>query len=146
MIPRPAITFSNRQRGEVVNPRRVAARLLQAVPAAVDASKAGSVISGLDLIEITLVSDRAIARVHGRFFNDPGPTDVITFDHGEILIGAGTVASNARAFGLTFEDEVVLCGIHGMLHLGGWSDAEDHEAREMTARQEAILQLVMRPG
>ena len=55
----------------------------------------------LEEIEATIVSNRAIARVHRTFFNDPAPTDVITFPDGEILIGAGVVAGNAARFGNT---------------------------------------------
>ena len=41
------------------------------------------VLSGLDEVEISVVSDDVIRDVHARFLNDPTATDVITFPHGD---------------------------------------------------------------
>ena len=46
-------------------------------------------------IEVSLVSDEDIARVHGEFMDDPTPTDVITFQHGEILVSLDTARREA---------------------------------------------------
>ena len=46
----------------------------------------GVPLESLEEIEVSIVSDRAIAGVHRRFMNIPGATDVITFEHGEIII------------------------------------------------------------
>jgi len=96
-------------------------------------------LPGLGLVEVTLLSDAAIAAVHGEFFDDPTPTDVITFHHGEILLGAGIVAENARHYGRTPDEEAALCLIHGLLHLGGWEDLTPAEAKKMARRQEQIF-------
>ena len=101
-------------------------------------------LAELDEIEATIVSDRAIARVHRTFFNDPTPTDVITFPNGEILIGAGVVAGNAARFGNTPNEEAALCLIHGLLHLAGWDDQTDHDAKDMRRKQEQIFKMARR--
>ena len=96
-------------------------------------------LASLSEIEATIISDREIARVHGQFFNDPTPTDVITFQHGEILIGAETVCENAARFGHSPDDEAALCVIHGMLHLAGWDDLTARDAKQMAKLQEQIF-------
>lgn len=104
----------------------------------------GAPLIELDEIEATIVSNRAIARVHRTFFNDPTPTDVITFPNGEILIGAGVVAGNAARFGNTPNEEAALCLIHGLLHLAGWDDQTDHDAKDMRRKQEQIFKMAHR--
>jgi len=44
-------------------------------------------LADVDALEVSLVSEDEIARIHGEFLDDPTPTDVITFDHGELIIG-----------------------------------------------------------
>lgn len=101
-------------------------------------------LSHLREVEAAILSDRAIARVHDEFFSDPTPTDVITFHHGEILIGAGVVAENGLRYGHTADEEAALCYIHGLLHLAGWDDREDDEAKEMARMQEQIFKYARR--
>lgn len=96
-------------------------------------------LASLELVEATIVSDRTIARVHGNFFDDPTPTDVITFQHGEILVGAGTIAENSVRYGHSASDEAALCVIHGLLHLAGWDDLTAAEAKQMAQKQEQIF-------
>lgn len=90
-------------------------------------------------IEITLLGDAAIAKVHKEFLNDPTPTDVITFEHGEILIGVPIAAANAKKFHHPIDHEVALCAIHGLLHLLGYDDLTEKERLVMHARQAEIL-------
>ena len=57
------------------------------------------VLSGLDEVEISVVSDDVIRDVHARFLNDPTATDVITFPHGdgigEIIVSFDTAIRQA---------------------------------------------------
>jgi probable rRNA maturation factor len=116
-----------------------------ALPACLRAMRSSRApLGGLDGIEATIVSDLAIARVHRTFFNDPAPTDVITFPYGEILIGAGVVASNAARFGNTPNEEAALCLIHGLLHLAGWDDQSTRGAKDMRRKQEQIFKMAHR--
>jgi len=93
----------------------------------------------IEKIEVSVLSDARITRVHAEFLDDPTPTDVITFHHGEILLGAETIAANAVRHGTTLEDELLLCIIHGCLHLAGYLDASPHDFRRMKVEQERIL-------
>src|SRR5437016_2322815 len=57
-----------------------------------------SEIMSLEQICVSIVSDRRIAALHKKFRAAPGPTDVLTFQHGEIVISAETAARQARRF------------------------------------------------
>src|SRR6185369_6384434 len=69
--------------------------------------KLGS-LADLPEVSVVLVSDKRIAEIHRRFMNDPTPTDVITFDHGEIVISTETAKRQARQFRSSFEHELRL--------------------------------------
>jgi len=139
------LEISNRQRG-VSFDRPFIARMAQAAhPLCLAACHADTVpLARLTVIEATILSDGKIARVHREFFDDPSPTDVITFQHGEILLGAGVVAANAKRFGRSANEEAGLCVIHGLLHLAGWDDLTAADAKKMAARQEQIFKLARR--
>ena len=96
-------------------------------------------LSTLEEIEVSLVTDEAIALVHADYLNDPTPTDVITFHHGEILVSLDTAAQQSILHGETFEREVLLYIIHGLLHLGGWDDHEEAQRVDMHLLQARIL-------
>ena len=93
-------------------------------------------------ISVVLVSDRRIAALHRRFMEMAGPTDVLTFQHGEIVVSAETARANARRFGSTSEDEIRLYIVHGFLHLLGFDDVTAKEASAMEAAQKRVLRMV----
>src|SRR5216117_1821340 len=55
-------------------------------------------LTKLRQISVLLVSDRRMAQLHRQFLNKSGPTDALTFQHGEIFISVDTARRNARAF------------------------------------------------
>ena len=99
----------------------------------------GAVLSKLETVEAVIVSDRVMAAVHKRFLNERGPTDVITFDHGEILIGVQTARTNAAKYKNPLTVEIGLYIIHGLLHLHGYTDLQKTEAKMMEKMQASIL-------
>lgn len=142
---RPALSLASRQRTLPFDRSfilRVAERARPACVAAVRSDAAP--LATLREVEATILGDRAIGRVHGTFFGDPSPTDVITFQHGEILLGAGVVTANAARYGHSPDEEAALCLIHGLMHLAGWDDHEPGEAREMARLQEQIFNFARR--
>lgn len=90
-------------------------------------------------ISILFISDRRMALLHRRFLNQSGPTDVITFQHGEIVISAEAARRQARTFVDSLACEVRLYIVHGLLHLHGFDDRSEADARKMKAAQEKIL-------
>ncbi len=133
------LTWSNRQRSVRLNLPKIRQIVEVALPLCVGKPRK----KGLALpaeVEITLLGETAIAKVHGEFLGDPTPTDVITFEHGEILIGVPIAAANAKKFRHPADHEVALCAIHGLLHLLGYDDLTEKERVIMHARQEEILE------
>lgn len=142
---RPSLSLTNRQRARQFDTEFILRLAKIARPACMAAVRANSApLSQLQLVEAVILSDRAIARVHDEFFSDPAPTDVITFHHGEILIGAGVVSENGKQYGHTPDEEAALCFIHGLLHLAGWDDHDEEEAKEMARMQEQIFKYARR--
>ena len=138
----PKLVLFNRQKTQPVPLPWLRRLAKNALPACLAASKPreDAVLKDLPEVEVTYVSDAEIARVHGEFLDDPTPTDVITFHHGEILISAETAARQAVEHGQPLDHELLLYLIHGLLHLAGWHDEDEAEAAEMARAQERILQ------
>lgn len=103
------------------------------------AAKLGGSLLKLRRIECTVVGSRPMARIHREFLDVHGPTDVITFPHGEILVCAAIARSRAREFGHDVTTELALYCIHGLLHLAGLDDVEAGSARRMGREQTRIL-------
>jgi probable rRNA maturation factor len=139
----PVLTWSNRQRYVKVDLPKIRRIVEVALPMCLDKPRKKGVILPAE-VEITLLGEAAIAKVHGEFLDDPTPTDVITFEHGEILIGVPIAAANARKFRHPADHEVALCAIHGLLHLLGYDDLTEKEKVIMHARQEEILEEALR--
>lgn len=99
-------------------------------------------LASLAEIEVSLIDDGTIAEVHAQFLDDPTPTDVITFHHGEILISLDTALRQAAVHGHIYEREVALYLVHGLLHLAGWNDLEPCERAEMHEHQNRILDVL----
>ena len=93
----------------------------------------------LEEVSILMISNRRMSALHGRFMNEAGPTDVITFQHGEIFISAEMAKRNARRFGNSLARELRLYIVHGLLHLHGFDDRDPADARAMATLQERIL-------
>ena len=139
----PSLTWANRQRAVKVDLVKIRRIVEVALPLCVrKPRKNGATLP--PAVEITLLGEAAIAKVHGEFLEDPTPTDVITFEHGEILIGVPIAATNAKKFRHPADHEVALCAIHGLLHLLGYDDLTENERVIMHARQEEILKEALR--
>ncbi|MBO0695039.1 MAG: rRNA maturation RNase YbeY, partial [Verrucomicrobia bacterium] len=92
-------------------------------------------------IFVWLISDRRMASLHRKFMYQTGPTDVLTFQHGEIFISVEMAKRQAREFGNSTTNELRLYIVHGLLHLHGFDDRTKAEARKMHRAQEEILRL-----
>jgi probable rRNA maturation factor len=93
----------------------------------------------LNAIAVWLISDWRISRLHLKFLDESGSTDVITFHDGEIFISVETARRNARKFGNSLMSEVKLDILHGLLHLHGFDDRKAADLRRMKNTQEKIL-------
>ena len=140
-----SIHVHNRQRSVPVRLPWLRRFARAALESCLDCSADGRfALQDLEEIEVAIVSDRVIAGVHERFMNIPGATDVITFEHGEIIISAQTAARYGQEYGQKLEHELGLYIIHGILHLNGHDDLAEPAASRMKETQAAILRRVLR--
>ena len=93
----------------------------------------------LNEVFIWLISDQGMASLHRKFMHQTGPTDVLTFQHGEIFISVETAKRHARAFRNSLANELCLYIAHGLLHLHGFEDRTPAAARKMKAMQRKIV-------
>jgi probable rRNA maturation factor len=101
--------------------------------------KKNGALATLEDLSVILVSDWRMAELHHRFFNLSGPTDVITFQHGEIFVSTETARRNARRFGTSLEHELRLYIAHGLLHLHGFDDKDLRGSARMKRVQEKLV-------
>jgi probable rRNA maturation factor len=139
----PDITVHNLQRVVPVNVRDLEEFARRAVRLCLRLRKHEPTdLTKLREISILLLSDRRMALLHRQFLHQSGPTDVLTFQHGEIFIGAETARRQARQFGTSLAGELRLYVVHGLLHLHGFDDRNKIEARKMDAAQQRILKTI----
>lgn len=91
-------------------------------------------------LEVTLVDDATSDRVHRDFMDIEGATDVITFHHGEIVIGAEVAQRQAAEYGEPLLREIYRYFVHGLLHLAGHEDQDADQRAAMEAIQESIVE------
>ncbi len=140
-----SLVVINRQRKAAFDRPFIRAVVEKALPACrAEIRSSGAVLPGLEKVEVTIIGDAAISKIHDEFFGSSEPTDVITFPDGEILIGAGVVSRNAVRFGHSASEEASLCVVHGLLHLAGWNDQTESQAKEMSLKQEQIFKTARR--
>jgi len=139
--PAPRAWISDRQRSLRLDPGRLAREV-------------GEVLRRVRFpgdLSLSLVDDREMARLHGRFSGDPAPTDVLAFalegpgapageaPAAEVVVSVETAVREARARGLRPRTEVLLYAVHGILHLRGEDDHDPVRARRMDRRTLALL-------
>ena len=113
-------------------------------------------------VSLAFVDDGEMAVLNSRFRGKEGPTDVLSFECdglgddfdaamgtpldddevfelGDIIIAPDVAARQGIGFGHSFEAEVSLLVVHGILHLLGYDHIEDDEAEEMESREREIL-------
>ncbi|NBX63350.1 MAG: rRNA maturation RNase YbeY [Bacteroidetes bacterium] len=136
------IYFLGRSRFLDKQKRNKIRRLLQTT-----SKKKGKSIS---LLNFVLVNDEALLEINMAHLQHDTYTDIITFDlrenpidpiEGEIYISIERVAENAITAGVDFENEFIRVVSHGLLHLLGYKDKTDAQAKEMRQEEEACLSL-----
>ncbi len=110
-------------------------------------------------VSITFVDDEEMAALNEEFRGIVGPTDVLSFECdalddemaspsgatekvyelGDVIIAPDVAAAQCEGYGNSFEAEVALLLVHGLLHLCGYDHMEDAEAEAMEARERELL-------
>jgi probable rRNA maturation factor len=126
-------------------------------------------VRGLAEVSLIFADEPTIADLNQQFMGHEGPTDVLSFPIddepeptgrvpdaggsgpgepplaeipqliGDVVICPAVAARNALEHEVTFDDEVALLVVHGVLHLLGWDHVIDDEAKRMEARERELL-------
>ncbi|MFL6239185.1 MAG: rRNA maturation RNase YbeY [Actinomycetes bacterium] len=110
-------------------------------------------------LSVLLVDTATMERLHRRYMNEPGPTDVLAFPMdelhngrhddelrpqptvlGDVVLCPQVAAEQAQAAGHGTEDELHLLCAHGVLHLLGYDHGDPDEEQEMFAVQGELLE------
>jgi probable rRNA maturation factor len=110
-------------------------------------------------LSMVLLDTAAMADLHMRWMDLPGPTDVMSFPMdelepggrpdapepgpgmlGDIVLCPEFAAEQAAAAGHSLGHELALLTIHGVLHLLGYDHAEPDEEKEMLDLQQRLLE------
>ena len=98
----------------------------------------------VDCSEITVyfVTKKKISSLHNQFFQDPTPTDCISFplqsEHlGEIFVCPKVAIEYTKGVG-SFE-ETILYVVHGILHLIGYDDLKPKDKQEMRCMEKKCM-------
>ena len=136
----PRISVRNLQRKIAVNVAELQKFALKVIPRCLQLrSRTRTDLTKLRNVSVWLISDRRMSRLHRQFLGQKGPTDVLTFQHGEIFISVETAKRHARAFGNSLLHELRLYVVHGLLHLQGFDDRTQPGALKMEKMQAKIL-------
>jgi len=135
----PLITIRNVQRSVLFSTRRLQRFAGIACKLVWQTRRQKSEIASLNQIYILIVSDRRMAALHKEFCGITDATDVLTFQHGEIVISADTAATQARMFHSNVTAEIQLYVLHGLLHLAGFDDATPSKRRQMHQLQKKLM-------
>lgn len=146
MKPAPRVAIVNAQRAVKVDCAELALFGARAVARVLKIPARRSALRSLEEVSLVLVSDCRMATLHRQFLGLAGPTDVITFAHGEIFISTQTARRQARQYHNSLGREIRLYLVHGLLHLHGSDDKTAAAARKMARLQEQIVAEVLRAG
>jgi probable rRNA maturation factor len=135
----PSIEVRNLQRTVRISTRRLQRFADIACTLVWKQRRPGAEIAFADAISVLIASDRRMAALHKEFCGLAGPTDVLTFQHGEIVISAETAARQARIFHTSLATEIQLYLLHGLLHLAGFDDVTTQQQKRMQRLQNKLL-------
>nr|WP_254070346.1 rRNA maturation RNase YbeY [Acidisphaera sp. L21] len=95
---------------------------------------------------VVLASDLAVKRLNSRHRGRNKPTNVLTFDSGDVILAAGVVRREAKAAGRRMSHVLAHLVVHGALHLRGHDHGGAGEARRMELQEARILHALRVPN
>ena len=88
---------------------------------------------------VLLASDAAVRALNRRHRGRDKPTNVLTFESGDIALASGVVRREAQAAGRTVGQHLAHLVVHGALHLRGLDHGRAGEARRMEMAEARLL-------
>lgn len=103
-----------------------------------------------DEMAVHFITDIKMRKLHAEYFNDPSPTDCITFPIdrdassgyfflGEVLICPRTALNYIDVNGGELYNEITLYMVHGILHLLGYDDIEKRDQKIMRTKEKELM-------
>ena len=139
----PSITIQNVQRSASVSTPKLQRFAAIACKLVWQIGRPKSEIASLTQIYVLIVSDRRMTTLHKEFCEIPGATDVLTFQHGEIVISVDTALVQARMFHTSVTSEIQLYLLHGLLHLAGFDDVTPSQRHQMHQLQKKLMTTIL---
>ena len=110
-----------------------------------------------DEVSIHFVDTKEISALHKQFFDDPTPTDCISFPMddpdevgyrvlGEVFVCPEVAIEYARENGHNPYEETMLYIVHGLLHLLGYDDIEESDESKMRLAEQRHLSTLKKIG
>jgi probable rRNA maturation factor len=98
-------------------------------------------------ISIAVVDDAEMHVLNRKYLDHDYPTDVLSFVleenggrlDGEVIVSSDYAAREAKTYGWTADDEILLYVIHGSLHLVGYDDQAPESEEKMRQREREYL-------
>jgi len=103
--------------------------------------------TSLNRVNYIFCSDKYLLKINRQFLNHETYTDIITFPlsgeddpvHGEIYMSVDRIKENAKAFKVSYQNELLRVIIHGALHLCGYKDHSKAEKHNMRSKENYYL-------
>ncbi|MDO8675583.1 MAG: rRNA maturation RNase YbeY [Candidatus Omnitrophota bacterium] len=115
-------------------------------------------------LSVVFVGEKRMRRLNREYLGHDYVTDVLSFPNasvgnpehtcldprqkhsgvtagGEIIICPAVAARNAKRYGNTFERELILYVVHGILHLCGYDDRSPEDVKRMRRKEQEIMEL-----
>ena len=98
--------------------------------------------------EFNFISNETIMKLHKDYMKKNSATDIITFNLGkenaiigDVYISVEEALQNAKTYSNSFEDEIKLLIVHGILHLLDYKDQNMKDKAIMEQEQDRLLSL-----
>lgn len=106
-------------------------------------------------LSVVLVDEDEIQSLNAKYRDINTPTDVLSFPQsqddpegpcllGDVVISPQVAEAQAVKYQHSFEKEMAILLIHGILHLIGFDHQESEEKEEMQKREEDIFNMLVR--
>ncbi|KKU48115.1 rRNA maturation RNase YbeY [Candidatus Uhrbacteria bacterium RIFCSPLOWO2_12_FULL_46_10] len=90
-------------------------------------------------LSLVIVGANTIRYLNRVYRKKDTPTDVLSFDYGEIIISFPLAQKQAREHNLSVADEIALLFTHGLLHIMGFNHKNKKDKNKMAEAERRLL-------
>ncbi len=88
---------------------------------------------------LIFVSTKRMAELNKKYRGKCGPTNVLSFDSGDVVICPSVVKKQAEKFGFTQKKWMTRLIVHGILHLAGYDHKTEKDRLGMENFEDKVL-------